>query len=215
MIVSAQKPFAEILAALEGIRSIFIVGCAQCATVCKAGGEEEIWQMQELLSAEGVRVAGSLVVDEVCHMLRTQRDLRGKKEMVEEADAILVLACGAGVQSVSASGTKRTVAGLDTLFLGNIKRFGQFEQRCSLCGECLLNRTGGICPVTLCPKGLLNGPCGGMDEGKCESNPEEECAWYRIFIRLKESGDTSPLRKTLEPKDFSRIHKPARLRNER
>ena len=215
MIVSSRKPFTEILEAIGESRSIFLVGCAKCATVCKAGGEEEVWQMQERLTAEGFTVTGSIVIDEACHMLRAQRDLRGKKEMVEEAEVLLVLACGAGIQSISAAGEKKTVAGLDTLFLGNIRRFGQFEQKCSLCGECLLNATGGICPVTVCAKGLLNGPCGGMDGGKCETDPEEECAWYRIVSRMQARGDLSPLRKSLPPKDFSRMLKPARLKNEK
>jgi ferredoxin len=215
MIVSKQKPFPEILAVLEGSTKIFLVGCAKCATVCKSGGEEEIWQMQEQLTASGKEVTGSIVIDEVCHMLRTGRDLRGRKEMVGEADALLVLACGAGVQSVSTASEKKTVAGLDTLFLGNIRRLGQFEQRCSLCGECLLTETAGICPVTVCPKGLLNGPCGGMQEGRCETDLEAECAWNQIYQRLQSQGTVGNLRKTVARKDFSRMLKPGRLKNEK
>jgi len=111
------KTITEILAALEGYGRVFLIGCAKCATVCKSGGEEEIWQMQEQLTASGKEVTGSIIIDEVCHMLRAGRDLRGRKEMVGEADALLVLACGAGVQSVSSANEKRTIAGLDTLFL--------------------------------------------------------------------------------------------------
>src|SRR5512147_438169 len=155
MIISRQKPFPEILASLEEFDKVFLIGCAKCATVCKSGGEEEVFQMQERLASSGKEITGSIVIDEACHMLRAARDLRGKKEMVEEADALLVLACGAGVQSVSEAVPKRTVAALDTLFLGNIRRLGQFEQKCSLCGECIVTDTGGICPATVCPKGLL------------------------------------------------------------
>ncbi|HZV83127.1 MAG TPA: methylenetetrahydrofolate reductase C-terminal domain-containing protein, partial [Geobacteraceae bacterium] len=165
MIVSRQKPIEEILSSLEGCKSVFLIGCTKCATVCKSGGEEEVWQMQEVLLAAGIEVTGSLVIDEACHMLRVSRDLRSKQQMVDEADSILVMACGAGIQSVSAATSKKTVAALDSLFLGNIRRFGQFEQKCSLCGECILTQTAGICPVTACAKGLLNGPCGGMDNG--------------------------------------------------
>ncbi|BDV42239.1 5,10-methylenetetrahydrofolate reductase-associated protein [Geotalea uraniireducens] len=215
MIVSKQKPFAEILAALGEAGRIFLVGCAKCATVCKAGGEEQIWQMQELLAAAGKEVTGSIVIDEACHLLRVQRDLRGKGEPVRHAEALLVLACGAGVQSVSAAVEQRTVAGLDTLFLGNIRRFGHFEQRCSLCGECLLNETAGICPVTVCPKGMLNGPCGGMDEGKCEVNAEAECVWSQIYSRLKARGEFAPLIRTTPAKDFSKMRKPGSLKLER
>jgi ferredoxin len=212
MIVSKQKTLEEILGALEESTSIFIIGCAKCATVCKSGGEEEVWQMQEALTAAGKEVTGSVIIDEACHMLRSGRDLRAKKEMVDEADALLVLACGAGVQSISGGTTKKTVAGLNSLFLGNIRRFGQFEQKCSLCGDCILTETGCICPVTVCPKGLLNGPCGGMDNGRCETDPEAECAWYQIYERLKTQGTVAKLKKTVPEKDFSKMLKPGRLK---
>ncbi len=215
MIITKQKPLPDILAALQESARVFLVGCAKCATVCKSGGEEEIWQMQEQLVAAGKEVSGSIVIDEVCHMLRTGRDLRGKKEMVGEADAILVLACGAGVQSVSAASEKRTVAGLDTLFLGNIRRLGQFEQKCSLCGECLLTETAGICPMTVCPKGLLNGPCGGMQEGRCETDREAECAWNQIYQRLQNQGKVENLKNFVAGKDFSKTLKPGKLKIEK
>ncbi|SNB45921.1 methylenetetrahydrofolate reductase C-terminal domain-containing protein [Geobacter sp. DSM 9736] len=215
MIVSRQKPFTEILTAIGDSRTVFLVGCAKCATVCKAGGEEEVWQMQEALTAEGKEVTGSLVIDEACHMLRASRDLRGRKEMVEEAEAVLVLACGAGVQSISSALPQKVIAGLDTLFLGNIRRFGQFEQKCSLCGECILTGTGGICPVTVCAKGLLNGPCGGMDNGRCETDAELECAWYQIYTRLQNRGEEDSLRRIILRKDFSKMLKPGKLKNER
>ena len=212
MIISKQKPYEEILAALGSSNRLFLIGCAKCATVCKSGGEEEVWRIQEQLTADGREVTGSIIIDEACHMLRVQRDLRSKKEMVEDAEAILVLACGAGVQSVSSATPKRTIACLDTMFLGNIRRFGQFEQKCSLCGECILNETGAICPVTVCPKGLLNGPCGGMSEGRCELDNEAECAWVQIYERLKARGHESNLKKSAGPKDYSRHLKPGKMK---
>jgi len=215
MIVSKQKPISEILRTLDGCARVFLVGCAKCATVCKAGGEEEIFRMQESLAAAGIEVTGSIVIDETCHMLRTARDLRGKREMVEDADALLVLACGAGVQSVSETVRKRTVAGLDTLFLGNIKRLGQFEQKCSLCGECIVTTTAGICPMTVCPKGLLNGPCGGMTDGRCETDPDSDCAWVLIHQRLTEQGAAGTLEEVVPAKDFSRKLKPGKLKVEK
>jgi len=212
MIISQQKPFETILTALGDSRSVFIVGCAKCATVCKSGGEEEVWQMQEALTSAGLEVTGSIIIDEACHMLRVSRDLRSKQQMVDDADALLVMACGAGIQSVSAAIPGKTVAALDSMFLGNIKRFGHFEQKCSLCGDCVLTETAGICPVTACSKGLLNGPCGGMDEGRCETDPETECAWAQIFNRMKESGDTLDLLNTSPPKNYSKIPKPGKLK---
>jgi ferredoxin len=212
MIISQQKPFNDILTALGESSSVFLVGCAKCATVCKSGGEEEIWQMQEALIAAGKSVTGSVIIDEACHMLRVSRDLRSRQPLVDDADALLVMACGAGIQSVSAATPKKTVAALDSMFLGNIRRFGQFEQKCSLCGECILTETAGICPVTACPKGLLNGPCGGMDAGRCEVDTEADCAWAEIFARMLESGDSSNLTATVPPKNYAKIPKPGRLK---
>jgi ferredoxin len=211
MIISQQKPLNDILTALGESRSVFLVGCAKCATVCKSGGEEEVWQMQEALTAAGKIVTGSVIIDEACHMLRVSRDLRSKQQMVDDADTLLVMACGAGIQSVSAATTKKTIAALDSMFLGNIRRFGQFEQKCSLCGECMLTETAGICPVTVCPKGMLNGPCGGMDAGRCETDAEAECAWAQIFARMQESG-TINLTTTVPPKNHAKIPRPGRLK---
>jgi len=212
MIISQQKPLETILSALGNSRSVFIVGCAKCATVCKSGGEEEVWQMQEALISSGREVTGSIIIDEACHMLRVSRDLRGKQQMVDDADALIVMACGAGIQSVSAAVPKKTVAALDSMFLGNIKRFGQFEQKCSLCGECILTETAGICPVTACPKGLLNGPCGGMDAGRCETDSEAECAWAQIYAKIADSGNCSNLSATVPPKNYAKIPKPGKLK---
>ncbi len=212
MIISQQKPFETLLTTLVDSRSVFIVGCAKCATVCKSGGEEEVWQMQEALISAGKAVTGSIIIDEACHMLRVSRDLRGKQQLVDDADALLVMACGAGIQSVSAAIPKKTVAALDSMFLGNIKRFGQFEQKCSLCGECVLTETAGICPVTTCPKGILNGPCGGMDEGRCETDAEAECAWAQIFSRSNENGSNLALTVTVPPKNYAKIPKPGKLK---
>ncbi|NVN98362.1 MAG: methylenetetrahydrofolate reductase C-terminal domain-containing protein [Geobacteraceae bacterium] len=211
MIISQKKPLETILESLGESRSVFLIGCAKCATVCKSGGEEEVWQMQEALHSAGREVTGSIIIDEACHMLRVGRDLRGKQQMVDDADALLVMACGAGIQSVSAAVPKRTVAALDSMFLGNIRRFGQFEQKCSLCGECILSETAGICPVTACPKGLLNGPCGGMDNGRCETDPEAECAWAQIFSRITNDGREMDLDRSVPPKNYAKIPKPGKL----
>lgn len=212
MIVSKQKPFDQLLDTLGDLKKVFLIGCAKCATVCKSGGEEQVWQMQEALIATGREVTGSMVIDEACHMLRVQRDLRSKQEMVDDAEALLVLACGAGVQSVASATPKPAIAALDTLFLGNIRRFGQFEQRCSLCGQCIVTETAGICPVTACAKGLLNGPCGGMDNGHCELDQNSDCAWVQIIQRLEEREQLARLATGAEPKDYSTMLKPGSLK---
>lgn len=211
MIVSTQKPLEHILSALEGGQKIFIIGCAKCASVCKCGGEEEVFRMQEELAAAGKEVTGTIIIDETCHMLRTGRDLRSRKVQVDEADFLLVLSCGAGIQSVAEASDKKVVAGTDSRFLGNIRRFGQFEQRCSLCGDCRLNDTGGICPVTVCPKGLLNGPCGGMEDGNCEVDGTKRCAWVTIYERLEQQDRAKNLDNASEARDFGHKRHPRSL----
>jgi ferredoxin len=210
MIISEQKSKEELQGILEGKDRLFLVGCAACATACKAGGEEEIFKMQEWLISAGKEVTGSVIIDEACHIMRAGRDLRQHRSQVEEAEALLVLACGAGIQSISSSTEKRVIGGLNSLFLGNIRRFGQYEQKCSLCGECILNETAGICPVTTCAKGLLNGPCGGMEDGQCEVDREIDCAWHLIFERLKKQGRQGVFRRSVQPKDWGKVRKPGR-----
>jgi ferredoxin len=210
MIISEQKSKEELRQVLEGKTRLFLVGCAACATACKAGGEEEVFRMQEWLASIGKEITGSVIIDEACHIMRSGRDLRQNRAQVEEAEALLVLACGAGIQSISSSTEKRVIGGLNSLFLGNIRRFGQYEQKCSLCGECILNETAGICPVTTCAKGLLNGPCGGMEEGRCEADRDIDCAWHLIFERLKKQGRQGVFRRSVQPKDWGKVRKPGR-----
>jgi ferredoxin len=212
MIISEQKSKEELQDILEGKERLFLAGCAACATACKAGGEEEVFKMQEWLVSLGKEVTGSVIIDEACHIMRAGRDLRQHRLQVEEAEALLVLACGAGIQSISSSSEKQVIGGLNSLFLGNIRRVGQYEQKCSLCGECILNETAGICPVTTCAKGLLNGPCGGMEDGRCEADRENDCAWHLIFERLKKQGRQGVFRRSVQPKDWSKVRKPGRYK---
>jgi ferredoxin len=210
MIISSRKNNDELLKALEGKSRIFLVGCGACATACKSGGEEEVFGTQEWLQSTGREVTGWVVIDEACHILRAGRDLRHHKIQVAEADALLVLACGAGVQSISASTDQRVIGALDSLFLGNIRRFGHYEEKCSLCGECILNETAGICPVTNCAKGLLNGPCGGLEEGRCEVDRETDCAWHLIFERLKRQKRPGVFARTVPAKNWGKVRKTGR-----
>ncbi len=211
MIISKQKPKEELLEQLEGVTRLFLVGCSACATECKSGGEEEIFQMEEWLTSLGREVTGSIVIDSPCNINRAARDLRSQRQQVDEADAIMVLACGAGVHSIAIKSSKRVIAALDSLFLGNTRRIGKFEEKCSMCGECILNETGGICPATLCPKGLLNGPCGGMEEGKCEIDRELDCAWHLIYEALKQQGRKNVFTRIVPAKDWQKKKHPDRF----
>lgn len=212
MIISELKPLEELQQALTEFDRLFLVGCAACATACKAGGEEEVFKLQEWLVGQGKEVTGSVVIDEACHIMRAARDLRHHRNAVQGADALVVLACGSGIQSISSNVDKRVVGGLNSMFLGNVRRFGHYEEMCSLCGDCILNETAGICPVTTCAKGLLNGPCGGMADGHCEVDAEIECAWRLIYERLQSQQQQGVFARRVPPKNWSRRRQPGRYR---
>ena len=203
MIITQQKPFEEIIGFLERSNAVFICGCSECATLCKTGGEEEVKQMKKRLEETGKKVPGWVVLDPACHILENKKHFRENKAQLAKVDSILVLACGNGVQAVSESIDKIVYPGVNTLFLGDIIRFGQFEERCQLCGECLLEKTGGICPISRCSKSLLNGPCGGSENGKCEIDPDIDCAWQLIIDRLSKQGQLDRLKEIIPAKDWS------------
>lgn len=208
MIITRPRDWSRIEANLEsiGARRVFIIGCGQCATVANTGGEQQILQVKAILEQEGREVTGWAVGEVACHLGGTRLDARKRHGDIEAADAVLVLACGAGVQTVADSVDKPVFPGLESLFLGNVIRHGVFEERCSLCGDCVLDVTAGICPVTTCPKGLLNGPCGGMWDGRCEVLVDRECTHVRIRRRLAEQGRAYAGK--VAPKDHSAALKP-------
>ena len=213
MIVTESKPFEEVLDMLAAVDSVFIVGCGECATECQTGGEYEIGEMSKQLEEAGKTVTGNVVPNATCEVLDVARLLRQQKGEVAAADAILVLACGSGVQGVAEKSAKPVLPGLNSLFLGDTLRHGQMYEWCSMCSECVLDKYGAVCPVTRCPKGQLNGPCGGADEGKCEVDLERECVWTLIYQRMEKTGtDTERLAQTIEqPKDYQ-IQAPPRER---
>lgn len=204
MIITKKKDISEILESLKGIKTVYLFGCNSCAEQCSTGGEKEIGEMTAILAQNGIKVVGSSIPAETCYRQLVLKDYRNKPEL-GEAQAVLVLACGAGVRTVAdvAEETQPVLPALDSLFLATVERVGRFFEGCSLCGECILHTTGGICPHTECPKGLLNGPCGGVVDGMCEVNVECECAWVRIYRRLEKQGRLDALRKVAAPKDHS------------
>lgn len=204
MIISKQKPFDNILDILSFYRNIFLVGCSLCATVCLTGGENEAVKMKDDLIKVGKKVTGYKVVNAACHLLETKKELRGEKGNLKAADAILSLTCGAGTQAIASISNKPVFTAVDTMFLGVIERWGHFVEVCEKCGDCLLNFTGGICPIARCPKGILNGPCGGMNKGKCEVDPQKGCCWVEIYDVLKRQGRLEVLKKILPPRDNSK-----------
>jgi hypothetical protein len=204
MIITKKKEINTILESLKGKKTVYLFGCNSCAEQCATGGEKEIKEMTAILEENGIKVVGASLPEETCYRQIILKDYRLKPEL-KEAEAVLVLACGAGVRAVAdaAEETQPVLPALDSLFLASVERVGRFFEGCSLCGECVLDSTGGICPHTECPKGLLNGPCGGVAHGMCEVNTECECAWVRIYTRLEKQGRLDVLKKTAAPKDHS------------
>ena len=204
MIITKQKKLDELLKSV-GKGPVFIVGCNECATLCHTGGEEEVLTMIDVFERKQVRVSGWVVLEPACHLNNDKRLLRPFKEELSKSKKILVLACGNGVQTITEIfDDKDIISGTDTLFLGEIKRVNEFDKRCNICGECLLDLFGGLCPVSRCPKSMLNGPCGGAKGGKCEINPDMNCVWDQIYNRLKQSGKLHLLEEIQKPKDWSK-----------
>ena len=204
MIITKQKKFESLLNLIKN-DSVFIAGCSECATLCHTGGEKEVLEMKENLEKQNITVTGWTILDPACHLQNDKRLLREHKDSVERAKKILVLACGNGAQTVSdAIPDKEIISGNDTLFLGEIKHANEFEKKCDLCGECISNLFGGFCPVSLCPKSMLNGPCGGSVNGKCEVNKDIDCVWDSIVKHFKDNGQLDELKKINAPKDWSK-----------
>jgi ferredoxin len=208
MIITKPRDWQRILTNLAEVnaKSVFLIGCGECATVADTGGEKELLLAKEKLEAEGYSVSGWTVSAVTCHLGGTKLEMRKHAEEVDAADAVLVLTCGAGVQTVAEGVKKPVFPGLESAFLGNVQRHGVFEERCQMCGDCVLDKTGAICPVTTCPKGLLNGPCGGMWNGMCEVLTDRECAHVKISNRLAEQGRGR--RSVIPPKDYSAKRNP-------
>lgn len=213
MIITKQKEFKEILKHLEGQNKIFLVGCGECSTTCKTGGEAEVKAIKEALEKNGKTVTGYCIPSAPCVASQVKLALAKNKKTIDSSDAILVLACGLGIQSVkdNSRGDKPIHIACDTLFMGAVDAGGAFLEKCSACGDCVLEMTGMICPVTRCPKSLLNGPCGGQDKGKCEVDKTRDCAWILIYNELKKHGKHGLLREIKAPKDYSKLSKPRQL----
>lgn len=213
MVVSEKKPIEELLGYLKGAKKVVLVGCGDCATACKTGGEPEIAEMKETLAANGIEVTGSVIIPTACNLLLGKKELKAVKDALKEADAVVSMACGDGTQTIMKNVKKQNIPvypANDTLFIGEVERVGKFEEACKACGECELGWTGGICPVTMCAKGLVNGACGGAKNGKCEVSPDNDCAWVLIYERLKALGQLDNMKEVRAPKDYSKQLNPRR-----
>lgn len=220
MIGQIQKPIDEILEYLEGKEKIVLVGCGGCATIFHTGGETEVKEMAKKLSEMGKQVLAAIAPpfgEFTCYAPWSKSRLSKYRKEIEESDAILMLACGDGLQVVRELILEEEFEITKPIYPATnpIGHMGGgpalFREKCQQCGECELGRFAGICPLTQCAKGLLNGPCGGSKNGKCEVEPERDCAWIKIYERLKALGELEKMKEIVGPKDWSKMKRPREI----
>lgn len=205
MITGEQKPIKEIIKMVEPYKNLLILGCGTCVKTCFAGGEDEVAVLASALRLAFKKKGKKIRVKELTIERQCENEfIQESANLVAQSDAVLSLACGAGVQAMA----KRFAAvsilpGVNTTFIGILESPGIFTEECSGCGNCELAKFGGICPVTRCAKKLLNGPCGGSQNGKCEINPDTDCAWHLIIERLEKLGQIDNLKDYIPPKNWN------------
>ena len=209
--ITKQKPFEEIKQQLEGFDRVYIAGCGTCSTLTRTGGKEEVLEMRKRLQELGKLVTGWVVIPTACDEM-TEAAIKENDGAIQNAAGILVMACALGVHKLTTYIDKPAIPALDTLFIGIEDAPGCFQEVCAQCGQCILGETAGICPLTACHKGLLNGPCGGTNNGKCEVDKEKDCAWALIYERLKEQGRLDLMRRYHSPRDYNVAPRPRTIR---
>ena len=205
MIVAERKSIPELVEILQKHKKILVLGCGTCVTVCLAGGEREVSIISSALRIAS-RTKGldfeisELTIERQCDNVFIEQ----AAEAIQKNDAVLSLGCGAGVQAIDERYVNKPVyAGLNTKFLGILEERGVWAEKCAACGACVLHEYGGICPVTRCAKHMLNGPCGGSREDRCEVRPDRPCAWQLIYRRLKDIGQLDRLNRIELPKNWN------------
>jgi len=205
MIVGEQKPIEEIKEMVSPYKKLLVLGCGTCVKTCFAGGEDETAVLASSLRLAFRKDGQPIEVEELTVERQCENEfIQEAAEAVARNDSVLSLACGAGVQAIARRFASMPVLpGVNTTFIGVLEKQGLFTEECSGCGNCKLDLFGAVCPVTRCAKKLLNGPCGGSQGGKCEVNPETDCAWQMIIERLKALGQMDNLRVYVPPKNWS------------
>ncbi|MCJ7693266.1 MAG: methylenetetrahydrofolate reductase C-terminal domain-containing protein [Sedimentisphaerales bacterium] len=212
MIFTQSKPIDEILEALGKEKNIFLLACNGCAEACETGGEKGLSAMKTELEKAGKKITGVCLVDFLCNKVLVTTRLSREMDKIQPADSIVVLTCGIGVQAVSTVVDKVVHPADNTVSLGGLQGLWPSDERCQACGDCALDYTGGICPVAFCAKSLLNGPCGGARDRKCEVDPEKDCGWQLIYERLEKIGRLENFKKIRMPRDHSKMMPSEQLR---
>lgn len=213
MIIGERKPFAKIEEMLEGRKQVLVAGCGTCVAVCMAGGEKEVQILAAELRLKDQQEQRDRRIDEITVTRQCDREyLDALEKFIGDYDAVLSMACGAGVQLLAERYPAALVLpALNTRFIGVAEEPGVWAQRCIACADCILDETGGICPMTRCAKNLLNGPCGGTNHGKCEVEAERDCAWTLIYRKMEAQGRLDQLMKLQPPKDYRASTKPGKV----
>ena len=202
MIKAEQKPIEEILGYLDPYNKILLSGCGACVTVCHAGGEKEVELLASSLRMARAKIGKQIEVLEATPARQCEPEFALElAETVKKVEAVVSIACGVGVQTLVRHFSKTPVfPGVNTTFMGETVAHGVWEERCQACGNCILEKTGGICPVARCAKQLMNGPCGGSSKGKCEIKRETDCAWQLIYDRLQALGQLYKMEEVIPPR---------------
>jgi len=208
MIVGEHKPIRELLSMVHGYDNILMVGCKGCVTVCNAGGKKEVAILAAALRIARRKQGKPVTIDEVTLDRQCEPEfILGLEEQINKNnyDAIVSLACSIGPQYIAeAFDTMVVFPGLNTNFMGGTLEHGIWGEYCSACGNCGIHNFGGLCPVTRCAKGLLNGPCGASVDGKCEVSKDLDCIWEHIYVRMKNLGQLDRLSRVVGAKDWSK-----------
>ena len=205
--ITRQKTFEEIKEQLASFDRPFIIGCGTCTTMTKTGGIDKVLEMKEKLQGLDKRVSGWTVIPTACDEM-TGASMKENSRALQNANCILVMTCALGVHRISSYIDRPVIPALDTLFIAVEDTPGFFREVCAQCGQCILGETAGICPITACHKGLVNGPCGGTNNGKCEIDKTKDCAWTLIYERLREQGRLDLMRKYQPPRNYQAVPRP-------
>lgn len=208
MIVIKRKPLEEILSYIEGHDKILVLGCQECPYGCATGGEDAVKRLAEEIKNKMKDLGKSIeILEKTLIRLCELRYVKSINDLIKNVKAIVTLSCGVGVNLIADIYFEIEVyPGMNTLFLGAELREGIFIEKCRACGNCIVGYTAGLCPITRCPKNMLNGPCGGSKNGVCEVRKGLPCVWYQIIKRLKKRGKLEKLMEIWEAKDWRSLY---------
>ncbi len=204
MIVADRKPLEEILKSIKDYKKIMLMGCGGCVTVCFSGGTKAAELLASQIKMARKKEGNNIEIVECTPERQCEYEfIDVLKKDIESVEAVLSTACGVGVQTMSEKYPNTvTIPALNTKFMGYPVEHALWEERCAGCGDCVLEWTGGLCPIARCAKKLFNGPCGGSSDGKCEVDEDTDCVWQLIHDRLKRLNKLDNLTVVREPKDW-------------